>query len=324
MPGTAALLERHQVAVYVAALAAGATLGLAAPSSAGAAGILVTPVLALTLFATFLGVPLGRLGHAARDRRFLGAVLAVNFGVAPVVAFGLSRLVASNHAVLVGVLVVLLTPCIDYVIVFTGLAGGARERLLAATPLLLVIQMALLPAYLGLMAGPEVATAVEPEPFIEALVWLIAVPLAAAAVVQRASRSGRARVAHQGRAAARWSADAMVPLMALTLGLVVASQVAGVARDLAALVPAAMVFVAFAGAMVAIGAAAGRVAGLDVAGRRALTFSGVTRNSLVVLPLALALGPGFELTPVVVVTQTLVELAVLVALVRLVPRIIST
>jgi len=324
MPVTAALLERHQVAVYVAALTAGATLGLAAPSSAGAAGILVTPVLALTLFATFLGVPLGRLGHAARDRRFLGAVLAVNFGVAPVVAFGLSRWVADVHAVLVGVLLVLLTPCIDYVIVFTGLAGGARERLLAATPLLLVIQMALLPAYLWLMAGPEVAAAVEPEPFIEALVWLIAVPFAAAALVQRASRSGQARVARVGQGVARWSADAMVPLMALTLGLVVASQIAGVARDLAALVPAAIVFVAFAGAMVAIGAGAGRVAGLDVEGRRALTLSGVTRNSLVVLPLALALGPGFELTPVVVVTQTLVELAVLVALVRLVPRLIAT
>lgn len=36
------------------------------------------------------------------------------------------------EGLLLGVLLVLLTPCIDYLIVFTGLAGGARARLLAA------------------------------------------------------------------------------------------------------------------------------------------------------------------------------------------------
>lgn len=45
-------------------------------------------------------------------------------------------------------------------------------------------------------------------------------------------------------------------------------------------------------------------------------FSGVTRNSLVVLPLVLALPTGFGLAPLVVVTQTLVELVVMVVLVR--------
>lgn len=49
-------------------------------------------------------------------------------------------------------------------------------------------------------------------------------------------------------------------------------------------------------------------------------FSGVTRNSLVVLPLARAL--SLEAAPAVVVTQTLVELVALVILVRLVPRFV--
>jgi ACR3 family arsenite efflux pump ArsB len=35
---------------------------------------------------------------------------------------------------------VLLTPCIDYVIVFTRLAGGSDRRLLAAAPLLMLAQ----------------------------------------------------------------------------------------------------------------------------------------------------------------------------------------
>ncbi|MGB7363451.1 MAG: arsenic resistance protein, partial [Rhodococcus sp. (in: high G+C Gram-positive bacteria)] len=55
---------------------------------------------------------------------------------------------------------------------------------------------------------------------------------------------------------------------------------------------------------------------------RALVFSGATRNSLVVLPLALALPPALSLAAVVVVTQTLVELIGMVLYVRYVPRLV--
>ena len=52
-----------------------------------------------------------------------------------------------------------------------------------------------------------------------------------------------------------------------------------------------------------------RALGLATKEGRALVFTGATRNSLVVLPLALALSAAFDLRPDVVVTQTLVELA---------------
>ena len=44
--------------------------------------------------------------------------------------------------------------------------------------------------------------------------------------------------------------------------------------------------------------------------------------SLLVLPLALALPAAFDLAPLAVVTQTLVELVAMVVLVRLVPRLV--
>lgn len=75
--------------------------------------------------------------------------------------------------------------------------------------------------------------------------------------------------------------------------------------------------------MVAVRMLAGRVAGLDVPGRRAVVFSGATRNSLVVLPLVLALSAAFDLAPLVVATQTLIGLVAMVIFVRLVPRLVS-
>nr|WP_237465763.1 bile acid:sodium symporter [Leucobacter luti] len=295
----------------------GAVTGLGAPQLAPVLTASITPVLALLLFATFLGVPLARLGRAIRDTRFMAAVLGVNFVAAPLVAFALSRFVAEDAALLLGVLLVLLTPCVDYVIAFTGLAGGSRDRLLAATPLLMLLQLALLPGFLWLFAGPEATGRIEVWPFAEAFIWLILVPLCAAALVQWWSRASPI-----GQGVERATAGAMVPLMVVTLAVVVGSQIDAVGGHLARLLPLVPLYIAFAAVMVGVGVLAARAARLDVPGARAIVFSGVTRNSLVVLPLALALPPAFALAPLAVVTQTLVELVTLVALVRLVPRVL--
>lgn len=309
-------MERHQVLLYLAALATGAAVGIIAPAIAHPAATAITPVLGLLLYATLLGVPFAKIGQAFRDWHFLITVVAVNFVVVPVVVFLLSRVVAHDEVLLVGVLFVLLTPCVDYVIVFTGIAGGAKDRLLAAAPMLMLAQILLLPLYLWVMVGQEFVRAIDLAPFLEAFLLLIVLPLAAAGLTQLAART------RAGRIVQSIVLGATVPLMMLTLAVVVASQIAGVGQQITALLLAVPVYVLFAAVMVPIGAVAGRIARLDVPGRRAIVFSGATRNSLVVLPLVLALPAAFDLAPLVVVTQTLVELIVMVVFVRLVPRVI--
>lgn len=312
-------MERHQVPLYLLALATGSSAGLLVPGVAHPAELAINPVLGLLLYATFLGVPFARIGQAFRDWRFLVVVLVVNFVAVPVVVFALSRIVAHEQVLLVGVLFVLLTPCVDYVIVFTGIAGGAKDHLLAAAPLLMLAQMLLLPLYLWLFVGADFVQTVDLAPFLEAFLLLIALPLIAAGLTQLVAAHTRA-----GRSVQEIVLAAMVPLMMLTLTLavVVASQIAGVGRQFASLALVIPVFILFAAVMVPLGAATARIARLDVPGQRAIVFSGATRNSLVVLPLVLALPAGFALAPLVVVTQTLVELLVMVVFVRLIPRLL--
>lgn len=317
MPTVEAWMDRHQVPLYLAALAAGAGLGLLVPGAAGVLELAISPVLVLLMYLTFLGLPFGSVATAVRDSRFLLTAVLVNFLVVPVLVFGLSRFVAHEQAVLVGVLFVLLCPCVDYVIVFTGLAGGATERLLAATPVLMAGQVLLLPVYLWLFVGAEAVAAVDLAPFATAFGLIIVLPLVLAALTERAAASRGWAAALQDS-----SSGGMVPVMMLTLAVVVGSQIHEAAARLGALIPPALLFVAFAGLMVPIGMVAGRIARLDVPGRRAVVFTGATRNSLVVLPLVLALPAGYELTPLVVVTQTLVELVAMVVFVRLVPRLV--
>ncbi|MHC5904224.1 bile acid:sodium symporter [Streptomyces sp. S6] len=310
----ASALERHQVAFYIGALGVGGVLGLTAPGAGPGLEHAINPALAALLYVTFLQVPAAELVRSLRAGRFLGAALVVNFVVVPLVALGMSGLLPADRAVRLGVLLVLLAPCVDYVIVFSSLAGGSGERLLAATPLLLLAQMVLLPGYLFLFLGPDLAEVVDTGPFVEAFLVLIVVPLALAWLTQ----------AWAGRRVVDAVGVSMVPLMAVTLLTVVASQVpkldgTGRLADVVRVVP---VYVAFLVVMPFAALAVVRMFRLGTRDGRAIVFTGATRNSLVVLPLALSLPDAFAVAGVVVVAQTLVEVVGMVVYVRVVPRLL--
>lgn len=313
-----AWMDEHQIGLYLTAIVIGGGIGFLAPGQAPALEHWINPVLGLLLYATFLGIPFALIGRAAKDFRFLATVLVLNFVVVPVVVFGLTRFIAGDQALLVGVLLVLLTPCVDYVIVFSGLAGGAGDRLLATAPVLMLAQMLLLPLYLLLFVGPDLVSAVDPAPFFEALVVLIIIPLGAAALTQVLARKAAA-----GRAVMAVMQSFMVPLMMATLAVVVGSQIVGVGQELTSLLSAVPIYAAFLLVMVPLGMFAAKPARLDVAATRAVVFSGATRNSLVVLPLALALPDHLALAALAVVTQTLVELIGMVLFVRFLPVIVG-
>ncbi|WP_330278105.1 bile acid:sodium symporter [Lentzea sp. NBC_00516] len=299
-------MERHQVVVYLGALAAGGVAGWAAPGAGTLLEHAINPVLAALLYVTFLQVPVRQLGRSLRAGRFLGAALVVNFAVVPLVVAAFFTFLPADQAIRLGVLLVLLAPCVDYVIVFSGLAGGDSRRLLAATPLLLIAQMVLLPGYLLLFLGSDLAV-VEPGPFVEAFVVLIAIPLVLAWLTQTWAGERVGAIS-----------TTMVPLMAATLFAVVASQVPKLG-DLEPVLGVVPFYVAFLLVMAFVGVAVARLFRLDVASGRAIVFTGATRNSLVVLPLALSLS---DLAAVVVVTQTLVEVIGMVIYVRVVPRLL--
>ena len=278
--------------------------------------VLIYPVLGILLYATFLEVPFGEIRRSFANGRYMAAVLTTNFLVVPAVVWLLARLVPQEPAVLVGVYMVLLMPCIDYVIAFTGIGGGEDRLVLASTPALMLAQLLLLPLYLWLFMGSELLEAVDPAPFLEAFFLLVALPLGLAMATQRWAKRRPGGAGEGWMSAMGWLP---VPFMALTLLVVVASQVpriGGAFGQVAVLVP---VYVAFLVVMAVVGVVAARVFGLGTKEGRALIFTSATRNSLVVLPLALALPAAFDLTPAVVVTQTLVELAGLLVYVRAVP-----
>jgi len=295
--------EKYQVLLYLAAIGAGLAAGRAFPGMAAVLERAIWPALALLLYATFSQTPLVRLRTAFADARFLTAAVIGNFVCVPVLVIAAVWVLPLEPAVRLGVMLVLLVPCTDWFISFTHLGKGDTARAIAFAPLSLLLQLALLPVYIGLFAGVDATLAIAWRELLTVFAGLILLPLAAAFATEKwvEVRPERQRLLH-GLA---W---VPIPMLATVLFLIAASQghLAAGQGGLLALLAVGFGAYLVAAAVMAKALAAGFR--LPARHGRVLAFSLGSRNSFVVLPIALALPEPLQLAVVVVVFQSLVEL----------------
>lgn len=308
-------LENRQVVIYFCSIVFAAVVAFLVPGTS-ALDAAINPALALMLFVTFLQVPLADLRRAFTRVRFLGALMVTNFLVVPLLVALLVQLLPDDPMIRLGLLMVLLTPCIDYVVTFAHLGRADAKLLLASTPALLIAQMILLPVYLRAFLGADAANLVHLGPFFHAFIWLIAVPLVLAAAVQLWAARSQA-----GNLAAEKLGLFPVPATALVLFVVVAAMFPQLRMATDAALRVAPLYVVFAVAAPILGWMVARIFSLEVAAGRAVAFSAGTRNSLVILPLALAVPGAIPVLPAIIITQTIVELISELIYIRLIPKL---
>jgi len=276
---------------------------------------LLWPVLGLLLFTAFFQIPLLHLRSAWRDLRFAKAMLLGNFVCIPLAVWALVELFGLQGPARLGVLLVLLVPCTDWFISFTQLGKGDVPRAIATTPLNLLLQLALLPVYLWAMADAGSLAQWDSRALWAALL-LVLVPLALAALGERWIKHIPGAVATRERLA-WWP----VPLLALVVFLIAGAQVGTLLDAWSAVSAAVPVFVVFLVVAPMLAKGIARFYRLPAAQGRTLAFSFGTRNSFVVLPIALALPVGWEVVAMVIVAQSLVELFGMVVYVWFAPAL---
>jgi Arsenite efflux pump ACR3 and related permeases len=310
-------LERRQVWVYLLAIFFGLAAGKGRPEFQTLFQSLVWPTLGALLFVTFLQVPLLHLHQAFADRRFVTAVLVGNFLCIPLLVSAAITLLPANPPLRLGVLLVLLTPCTDWFITFTQLGKGSPTRAIAITPVNLILQLLLIGVLLTIW-GPDI----DPQsgrntgasrflPFADGHTdFAVMLPflLLLATLVLGALTSTLANRHEKGRIWLDRLAWFPVPLLATLLFLVSATHVATIIDAKASLLVVLPLFAIFPLLVAWLARGLSNWLQLPVAAGRTLAFSMGTRNSFVVLPIALALPAGWELTAIVIVFQSLVEL----------------
>jgi ACR3 family arsenite transporter len=310
-------LEKYQVIVYLAAISIGLIAGILLPGQAGFLEKLLWPLLALLLYTTFTQVPLAHLRQAFTDSRFVMAAVIGNFLLIPLAVWGLMLLVPDEPAIRLGVLLVLLVPCTDWFITFTHLGRGDTKHAIAFSPVALLLQIMLLPIYLWVFLGEDFVATVAQREMLTAFFGLIVLPLLAAFATEKVieKQDDERQTKLLDRLA--WFP---VPLLAVVVLIIAATQVGLVTSSigsLARLLPVFVIYLILAGIIAFILA---RIFKLPPSQGRVLAFSLGTRNSFVVLPLALALPASFELAVVAIVFQSLIELLGMVAYLWWVPN----
>ena len=312
-------LENRQIWIYIITLIVAGILGLSNHELATSFEGLISLFIMVLMFVMFLQIPFLKVREALANFKFMIALLIGNFIAIPILVWILLLIFPQSPPVLVGVCLVLLTPCIDYVIAFTKLGKGDEKLILAATPILFLMQMILLPFYLWVFIGEGIRDIVQVQPFIDAFILFIVAPLILAVLTQVTASHIK-----ESKKVLNFSAWLPVPIMALVLFTVVVSQIGQVYSDLDIVISVIPVYILFLIFSPMISKVVANLFKLNVYETRALAFSAGTRNSLVVLPLALALpGEWSTLAAAVIITQTLIELIGELFYIKVIPRFIS-
>lgn len=308
-------LEKHQCWLYLGCIGLGVAAGTLIPALAQTLEKLLWPLLGLLLYTTFTQIPLLGVVRSVTNGRFMAALLVGNFLAIPAFLALCVLWLPLSPAVLAGVLLVLLVPCTDWFISFTHLGKGNASQAIAAAPLLLLVQILALPVYLWLFLGAEWFQLTLSASLLSAFVGLILLPLTLAGLTEYAgARQLRIKQAthHLGLLP--------VPLLALVVFIIAASQVNslnGLYQVMAQVVLIFIGFLVFAGWL---GKLLGKLFRLPAASARTLAFSFGTRNSFVMLPIALTLPDAWQTAVVVIVFQSLVELFGMIVYLRWVPN----
>lgn len=309
------LLETQQISIYFVATILALLVGIMVPQIADFQWA-INPALALMLFVTFLQVPVTELKKGLSDLKFLTALLIANFIAIPLLIAALLPLLPPDPFILLAVLLVLLCPCIDYVITFSHLGQADSRLLLSSTPILLIVQILLLPIYLKLFLGNSFVELIQVNTFIHAFMQLIVIPFILAAILQL-----WATCSNRGNQITNSLSLLPVPATALVLFIIISSVIPSLKGQTVTVLQVIPIYIAFAILAPVIGWIIGRLFQLNVPANRALVFSSSTRNSLVILPLALAI-PGYNsVIPVIIITQTLIELISQLVYIKIIPKL---
>jgi arsenite transporter len=301
-------LERAQSFIILAAVLAGLALGQV-PAVDQHAASFILPLLMFMLTGVFLHVPLHDFQSAFKFRRVAIASLVINFAWTPLFAWLLGWLFLSDQPALwVGFLMLMVTPCTDWYLVFTGISKGNLPLSTALLPVNLVIQLLLLPIYLFVLAG-----AVFPLNLgliLESIGLVLLLPFFTANVLRYLIVRYRSD---------KWLGQRVLPvvqtaqivLLALAIVAVFASEGQTITRRPQILLHLLLPVLLFFAGNLALALVVSKWLRSNYENFVSLSFTTLARNSPIALAIAVVAFPGEPLVALALVIGPLIELPVL-------------
>lgn len=120
-------------------------------------GYLITPFLMIMLFLIFIQIPLKDITNSFKNIKFTFTALGINFLWTPFITFILGFIFLKSYPNLrIGFIMLTVTPCTDWYLIFTEKAKGNVALGASLLPLNFILQIFLLPIYILLLSGSSI------------------------------------------------------------------------------------------------------------------------------------------------------------------------
>lgn len=176
-------IKKYQTVIIILAVIIGLLFGhfdLVAQYSSN----LIVPLLMTMLFGLFLSLDLKKLRSSFLNLKFSVSNIIINFIWTPIFAYILGSIFLSQELALwIGFVMLMVTPCTDWYLVFTGVAKGNVSLSTAILPINLILQVVLLPIYLMIFFG-ETGN-IELASIVESILLVLVVPFVLALLAKK-------------------------------------------------------------------------------------------------------------------------------------------
>ncbi|KGX84608.1 arsenic resistance protein [Pontibacillus marinus] len=176
------LLEKLYTLIIFLAIIIGISIGQIERIQANAETFIV-PLLVVMLYITFLQIPFEEIKKSFKNITFTYTSITMNFVWTPAFAWLLAMVwLGDIPALYIGFIMLMVTPCTDWYLIFTVIAKGNVALSTAILPLNLTLQFVLLPIYLLIFSGTS--GVVEPWVLFESILTVLFIPFVLAVLTK--------------------------------------------------------------------------------------------------------------------------------------------
>lgn len=306
-------LEKYQTLIIFAAMPLGLLLGQIGIIETYADNF-VTPFLFIMLFGAFLNIPLKDYRKAFSNVKFSITTIAINFIWTPILVWLLGKLFLSHSLIMqLGFIMLMVTPCTDWYLIFTGVVKGNVPLSATVLPVNLVFQVVLLPVYLLIFGG--VSGTVNLPDVINSVMIMLILPFSLAQIgkwllnrIQDLNRKDRIF---------RGFGSMQTLLLALAISAMFASKGKSLLTSLNVVAILLIPILLFYIINFLLAQGVGKAFRYSYEDRASLTLTTIAKNSPMTLGVALMAFPNEPLIHLIMVIEPIIELPAMMLITRI-------
>jgi len=305
------LIEKLYTVIIFLAVIFGISIGQAELIRANAESFIV-PLLVAMLYITFLQIPIEDIKIAFKNIKFTYTSILINFVWTPILAWLLAMVfLGDNPSLYIGFIMLMVTPCTDWYLIFTGIAKGNVALSTAILPLNLILQVILLPICLLIFGGTT--GVIELGFLVESILVALIIPLVLA-VLTKILLKNKDQLRES-----LVSSLSVLPIIFLSFAIVAmfASQGQLLLNHLDLLWKITIPILLFFMINLFVSQKAGQLMRFPNSDRASLSLTTLARNSPIALAIAMTAFPDQPLIALTLVVGPLLELPILAVITQI-------